>query len=209
MIVNTILESYCSPESIVTNYYCRAFVRLPLITPTVTGGLCALGGVFILTLPIPIVVNSFASYYKNRLWRNEVAYKKRQRAKKRKEMELLMRDNLLNILTVPGNIWTINLGRLKMPKMLTVFYIQASAVEVRLTVNSRLSRLVSINLTGFTFLNHLSFFIKMKHPGLFFIYFRLFKQTLHFLQQTNVKKCPFSILHWDSNPQLWFMSLLP
>jgi len=31
-----------------------------------------------------------------------VAYKKRQRAKKRKEMELLMRDNLLNILTVPG-----------------------------------------------------------------------------------------------------------
>ena len=66
------------------------------------GGLCALGGIFILTLPIPIVVNSFASYYKNRLWRNEVAYKKRQRAKKRREMELLMRDNLLNILTVPG-----------------------------------------------------------------------------------------------------------
>ena len=32
----------------------------------------------------------------------QVAYKKRQRAKKRKEMELLMRDNLLNILTVPG-----------------------------------------------------------------------------------------------------------
>ena len=32
-----------------------------------------------------------------------MAYKKRQRAKKRREMELLMRDNLLNILTVPGN----------------------------------------------------------------------------------------------------------
>ena len=29
-------------------------------------------GVFILTLPIPIVVNSFAVFYKNRLWRNEV-----------------------------------------------------------------------------------------------------------------------------------------
>jgi hypothetical protein len=72
------------------------------------GGLCALGGVFILTLPIPIVVNSFASYYKNRLWRNEVAYKKRQRAKKRKEMELLMRDNLLNILTVPGTFSPLN-----------------------------------------------------------------------------------------------------
>ena len=65
-------------------------------------GLCAVTGIFILTLPIPIVVNSFASYYKNRLWRNEVAYKKRTRARKRKEMEMLMRDNLLNILTVPG-----------------------------------------------------------------------------------------------------------
>ena len=32
----------------------------------VVGGLCALVGIFILTLPIPIVVNSFASYYKNR-----------------------------------------------------------------------------------------------------------------------------------------------
>ena len=29
-----------------------------------------------MTLPIPIVVNSFANYYKNRLWRNEVAVKK-------------------------------------------------------------------------------------------------------------------------------------
>ena len=28
------------------------------------GGFCALTGLFILTLPIPIVVNSFASYYK-------------------------------------------------------------------------------------------------------------------------------------------------
>ena len=37
-----------------------------------------------------------------RLWRNEVAYKKRERAAKRKEMEILMKDNLLNILTVPG-----------------------------------------------------------------------------------------------------------
>lgn len=44
------------------------------------GGFCALSGTFILTLPIPIVVNSFAGYYKNRLWRNEVAQKKRERA---------------------------------------------------------------------------------------------------------------------------------
>ena len=43
------------------------------------GGCCALSGVFILTLPIPIVVNSFAQFYKNRLWRNEVEHKKRER----------------------------------------------------------------------------------------------------------------------------------
>ena len=42
------------------------------------GGCCALSGVFILTLPIPIVVNSFASFYRNRLWRNEVAQRKRE-----------------------------------------------------------------------------------------------------------------------------------
>ena len=32
----------------------------------IVGGFCALSGIFILTLPIPIVVNSFASFYKNR-----------------------------------------------------------------------------------------------------------------------------------------------
>ena len=46
------------------------------------GGLCALVGVFILTLPLPIVVNSFAAYYKNRLWRNEVAHKRAERMKR-------------------------------------------------------------------------------------------------------------------------------
>ena len=45
------------------------------------GGCCALSGVFILTLPIPIVVNSFAVFYKNRLWRNEVEHKKNLRIK--------------------------------------------------------------------------------------------------------------------------------
>ena len=47
----------------------------------IIGGFCALSGVVILTLPIPIVVNSFASYYKNRMWRNEVAHKKRERTR--------------------------------------------------------------------------------------------------------------------------------
>ena len=50
------------------------------------GGLTALVGVFTITLPIPIVVNSFAGFYKNRLWRNEVALKKRQRVQKEREM---------------------------------------------------------------------------------------------------------------------------
>ena len=54
-------------------------------------GLCALCGVFIITLPIPIVVSSFAMCYKVRpgyndsdmcsdqrkLWRNEIATRKR------------------------------------------------------------------------------------------------------------------------------------
>jgi len=44
------------------------------------GGLCALLGVFILALPVPIVVNSFAANYKNRVWRNEVMMKKQERS---------------------------------------------------------------------------------------------------------------------------------
>ena len=43
------------------------------------GGFCALTGIFILTLPIPIVVNSFATFYNNRLWRTEVEQKKKER----------------------------------------------------------------------------------------------------------------------------------
>ena len=43
----------------------------------------------------------------------------------------------------------------------------------------------------------LNVFFKMGHPGLFFIYFRLFKHTLQFSQQINVNKCPSSIHSWD------------
>ena len=46
-----------------------------------------------------------------------------------------------------------------------------------------------------------TFFLKCANPGLFFIYFRLFKHTLQFLQQINVKKYPSSIRYWDSNPR--------
>ena len=43
----------------------------------------------------------------------------------------------------------------------------------------------------------ITFFKKWDNRGLFFIYFRLFKHTLQFLQQINVKKCPFTMR--DSN----------
>ena len=66
----------------------------------VVGGLCALVGIFILTLPIPIVVNSFASYYKNRLWRNEVAHRRAEKlAKQDREMQLM--GERMKLLQVP------------------------------------------------------------------------------------------------------------
>ncbi len=43
------------------------------------GAFCAIFGVFTIILPIPIVVNRFSGFYKNRLWRNEVAAKKKDR----------------------------------------------------------------------------------------------------------------------------------
>ena len=71
------------------------------------GGCCALSGVFILTLPIPIVVNSFAVFYKNRLWRNEVEHKKKEMTKamaaEKKEMEKMMMMETL-VKTVTSNL---------------------------------------------------------------------------------------------------------
>ena len=43
------------------------------------GGLCALAGIFTLTLPIPIIVNNFSDIYKNRLWKNKVTYIEKER----------------------------------------------------------------------------------------------------------------------------------
>ena len=58
-------------------------------------GMCAITGIFILTLPIPIVVTSFASCYKNRLWRNEIANKKR----------ILNKDQRPNLSTEKRNLF--------------------------------------------------------------------------------------------------------
>ena len=50
-------------------------------------------------------------------------------------------------------------------------------------------------------------FLQRAIPGLFFVYFYLFKQALQalqalqFLQQIIVKKCLSSIRCWDSNPR--------
>ena len=59
-----------SPRFVVVVCYCYLTPRTLL--GNIFAGFCALVGVFSLTLPIPIVVNSFAGFYKNRLWRNEV-----------------------------------------------------------------------------------------------------------------------------------------
>ena len=48
-----------------------------------------------MTLPIPIVVNSFAGFYKNRLWRNEVAQKKRLRLEEKKRRSKAGEDELI------------------------------------------------------------------------------------------------------------------
>ena len=47
--------------------------------------MCALVGMFILTLPVPIIVTSFASYYKNRLWRQQLSIKRNDEAIKQAE----------------------------------------------------------------------------------------------------------------------------
>ena len=53
-------------------------------------GLCALCGIFIITLPIPIVVSSFAVCYKSKLWRNEIATRRRlARGNKNKKGDIL------------------------------------------------------------------------------------------------------------------------
>ena len=51
--------------------------------------------------------------------------------------------------------------------------------------------------------------LKWANPGLFFIYFRLFKHTLQFLQQINVKNVHLVYGAGIQTHDLWNMSLLP
>ena len=54
----------------------------------IIGGCCALIGTFIISLPIPIVVNSFTRCYNNQLWREEVSQRRKMliNQMKRKQM---------------------------------------------------------------------------------------------------------------------------
>ena len=61
-------------------------------------GLCALCGIFIITLPIPIVVSSFAVCYRSKLWRNEIATRKRLARGNRNVKE----DIIFNLATSSG-----------------------------------------------------------------------------------------------------------
>lgn len=68
------------------------------------GGFCALLGVFILALPVPIVVNRFTDFtknHKNRVWRNEVMMLKQERKEEQDQMagasSLKSRENGLNV----------------------------------------------------------------------------------------------------------------
>ena len=66
-------------------------------------------------------------------------------------------------------------------------------------------RLNKVSISCFLFhtlLWYLFIFLKWANSGLFYIDFCLFKQTLQFLQQINVEKCPSSIRRQDLNSQL-------
>ena len=49
----------------------------------------------------------------------------------------------------------------------------------------------------------------MPTPASFPFIFGIFKQTIQFLKQINVTKCPFSIEQWNSNPQLFVYESSP
>ena len=59
-----------------------------------------------MTLPIPIVVTSFAACYKNRLWRNEITMKKRMvTSYNQKDHKLAEKRNLFPDLAGPGGFY--------------------------------------------------------------------------------------------------------
>ena len=70
------------------------------------GGVCPIMGIFILSLPVPIIVNSFVSCYRNRKWRAEVRQKKEERMseKRRSDIEYTKQNLVTNILEIQNKI---------------------------------------------------------------------------------------------------------
>ena len=57
------------------------------------GGFCAFAGVFILTLPIPIVVNVFSSCHKGRIWRIEMANRRKVKSARERNKEIYVNES--------------------------------------------------------------------------------------------------------------------
>ena len=61
---------------------------------------------------------------------------------------------------------------------------------------------IQVKVMSVGFFIKTSFFYKIRaNPGLFFVYFHLFKQTLQFFTTNKWEKYPSSIWCWDSNPR--------
>ena len=54
------------------------------LTGKFIGGACPIVGVVLLTLPVPIIVNSFADQYRNRICRTEIREKKERKLQERR-----------------------------------------------------------------------------------------------------------------------------
>ena len=84
------------------------------------GAMCTVSGVFILSLPIPIVVNSFATSYKNQMWRNEMAYNKAQQVQTAKRS--LTKDMTKKIIGLKetDSVASFRLNQIKVKKRFSV-----------------------------------------------------------------------------------------